>query len=105
MRIGQQHGQAVNANTLAGGTTSLTSAANNLVTQVGVTTQQAQANASAQQAVNQDATTARSNLSGVNLDAEAARMLQYQQAYQAMAQTIQASGTMFNSLMDALRYG
>jgi flagellar hook-associated protein 1 FlgK len=96
---------ALSANTLASGTTSLTSAANNLVTQVGVTTQQAQANASAQQAVNQDATTARSNLSGVNLDAEAAKMLQYQQAYQAMAQTIQASGTMFNSLMDALRYG
>lgn len=96
---------ALSANTLAGGTTSLTSAANNLVTQVGVTTQQAQANASSQQAVNQDAVTARSNLSGVNLDAEAAKMLQYQQAYQAMAQVIQASGTMFNSLMSALRNG
>jgi flagellar hook-associated protein 1 FlgK len=96
---------ALSANTLAGGTTSLTSAANNLVTQVGVTTQQAQANASAQQAVNQDATTARSNLSGVNLDAEAAKMLQYQQAYQAMAQVIQASGTMFNSLMTAITNG
>ena len=96
---------ALSARTLAGGTTSLTSAANNLVTQVGVTTQQAQANASAQQSVNQDAATARSNLSGVNLDAEAAKMLQYQQAYQAMAQVIQTSGTMFNSLMDALKYG
>lgn len=96
---------ALSANTLAGGTTSLTSAANNLVTQVGVTTQQAQANASAQQAVNQDAVTARSNLSGVNLDAEAAKMLQYQQAYQAMAQVIQASGTMFNSLMTAITNG
>jgi len=96
---------ALSANTLAGGTTSLTSAANNLVTQIGVTTQQAQATASAQQAVNQDATTARSNLSGVNLDAEAAKMLQFQQAYQAMAQVIQASGTMFNSLMSALTHG
>jgi flagellar hook-associated protein 1 FlgK len=55
--------------------------------------------------VNQDAATARSNLSGVNLDAEAAKMLQYQQAYQAMAQVIQASGTMFNSLMTAITYG
>ncbi|HLJ38665.1 MAG TPA: flagellar hook-associated protein FlgK [Steroidobacteraceae bacterium] len=96
---------ALTANTLAGGTTSLTSAANNLVTQVGVTTQQAQANASAQQSVNQDASTARSNLSGVNLDAEAAKMLQFQQAYQAMAQVIQASGTMFTSLINAIRYG
>ena len=96
---------ALSANTLAGGTTSLASAANNLVTQVGVTTQQAQANASAQQSVNQDATTARSNVSGVNLDAEAAKMLQFQQAYQAMAQVIQASGTMFNSLMTAITNG
>lgn len=96
---------ALSASTLAGGTTSLTSAANNLVTQVGVTTQQAQANASAQQSVNQDATTQRSNLSGVNLDAEAARMLQYQQAYQAMAQVIQASNTMFNSFINAISHG
>ncbi|HWZ64803.1 MAG TPA: flagellar hook-associated protein FlgK [Steroidobacteraceae bacterium] len=96
---------ALSANTLAGGTTSLTSVANNLVTQVGVTTQAAQANASAQQSVNQDATTARSNLSGVNLDAEAAQMLQYQQAYQAMAQVIQASGQMFTSLMTAITDG
>lgn len=96
---------ALSANTLAGGTTSLTSAANNLVTQTGVTTQQAQANASAQQSVNQDATTALSNVSGVNLDAEAAKMLQFQQAYQAMAQVIQASGTMFNSLMSAITNG
>src|SRR5215472_2453536 len=96
---------ALSARTLAGGTTSLTSAANNLVTQVGVTTQQAQANASAQQSVNQDAATQRSNLSGVNLDAEAARMLQYQQAYQAMAQVIQASNSMFDSLMNAITHG
>ena len=75
------------------------------MTQVGVVTQQAQATATAQQSVNQDATTERSNLSGVNLDAQAAKMLQYQQAYQAMAQVIQASGTMFNSLMTAITNG
>ena len=96
---------ALTAKTLAGGTTSLTSAANDLVTQIGVTTQQAQANAGAQQSVNQDAATARSNLSGVNLDAEAAKMLQFQQAYQAMAQVIQASGQMFTSLITAIRNG
>jgi flagellar hook-associated protein 1 len=96
---------ALNGRALFGGTTSLASAANNLVTQVGVVTQQAQANAVAQQSVNQDATTERSNLTGVNLDAQAAKMLQYQQAYQAMAQVIQASGTMFNSLITAIRNG
>jgi flagellar hook-associated protein 1 FlgK len=96
---------ALNAGTLAGGTTSLASAANNLVAQVGVVTQQAQANAAALQSVNKDAATARSNVSGVNLDAEAAKMLQYQQAYQAMAQVIQASNTLFNSLISAIAHG
>ena len=91
--------------TLNGGTTSLSGAANNLVSQVGVKTQQAQANATAQQSVNQDATTALNNLSGVNLDEEAAKMLQYQQAYQAMAQMIQASGQMFTSLITAITNG
>jgi flagellar hook-associated protein 1 len=96
---------ALNASTLAGGTTSVSGAANDLVAQVGTLTQQAQSSASAQQSVNQEATTDRSNLSGVNLDAEAAKMLQYQQDYQAMAQVIQASGQMFTSLITAITYG
>jgi flagellar hook-associated protein 1 FlgK len=94
---------ALGANTLAGGTTSLSGAVNNLVAQVGVITQQSQANTTAQQTVNQQAVTARSNVSGVNLDQEAAKMIQYQQAYQAMAQMIQASGAMFTSLITAVR--
>lgn len=96
---------ALGASTLAGGTTSVSGAANDLVAQVGTLTQQAQSSASAQQSVNQEATTDRSNLSGVNLDAEAAKMLQYQQDYQAMAQVIQASGQMFTSLITAITYG
>jgi flagellar hook-associated protein 1 FlgK len=93
---------ALSAAKLNGGTTSLTAAATNLVSQVGVQTQQAQANASAQKAVNQSATDSRNNLSGVNLDEEAAKMVQFQQAYQAAAQLIQTSNTMFNSLLSAV---
>jgi flagellar hook-associated protein 1 FlgK len=93
---------ALNAKKLNGGTTSLSSVANNLVSQVGVQTQQAQANASAQKAVNASATDTRNNLSGVNLDEEAAKMVQYQQAYSACAQLIQTSNTMFNSLLSAI---
>jgi flagellar hook-associated protein 1 FlgK len=93
---------ALSAKTLNGGTTSLNGAANNLVSQVGVATQQAQSNAAAQKSVNQSATEARSNLSGVNLDEEAAKMVQFQQAYQACAQLIQTSGTMFNALISAI---
>ncbi|MEA3178229.1 MAG: flagellar hook-associated protein 1 [Gammaproteobacteria bacterium] len=93
---------ALNAKKLNGGTTSLSSVANNLVSQVGVQTQQAQANAAAQKSVNASAVDTRNNLSGVNLDEEAAKMVQYQQAYSACAQLIQTSNTMFNSLLSAI---
>ena len=96
---------ALSTSTLDGSTTSLSGAANNLVSQVGVVTQQAQANASAQQTVNQSAVDARSSVTGVNLDEEAANLLQYQQAYQACAQMIQTSGTVFNSLITAITDG
>jgi flagellar hook-associated protein 1 len=93
---------AISAKVLDGNTSSLNDAANNLVSATGVLTQQAQANAAAQQSVNKAATDARSNISGVNLDEEAAKMLQYQQAYQACAQMIQASNTIFQSLITAI---
>jgi flagellar hook-associated protein 1 FlgK len=96
---------ALSAATLNGGTTSVTGAANSLVSQVGLITQQAQNNATSQQTANQSATTALNNSSGVNLDQQAATMLQYQQAYQAMAQMIQASSQMFTSLMSAIGNG
>jgi flagellar hook-associated protein 1 len=96
---------ALSAATLDGGTTSVNAAANNIISQIGVVTQQAQNNATTQQTANQSATTALNNVSGVNLDQQAAAMLQYQQAYQAMAQMIQASGQMFNSLISAIANG
>ncbi|HEV2270745.1 MAG TPA: flagellar hook-associated protein FlgK [Steroidobacteraceae bacterium] len=93
---------ALSASALNGNTASVTGIANSLVSQIGVVTQQAQNNATAQQTVNQNATTALNNVSGVNLDQEAAKMMQYQQAYQAMAQVIQASNQLFNSLITAI---
>ncbi len=45
------------------------------------------------------AETARSNVSGVNLDEEAARLLQYQQAYQASAKFLQIAQSTFDSLL------
>ena len=92
----------LNSAALNGGSTSLTGATSSLVSQVGAQTQQAQSNAQAQQAVNTSATDAVNSLSGVNLDEEAADMVKYQQAYQACAQMIQASSTMFNTLITAV---
>ncbi|WP_332741398.1 flagellar hook-associated protein FlgK [Hydrogenophaga sp.] len=45
------------------------------------------------------AETARANVSGVNLDEEAARLLQYQQAYQASAKFLQIAQSTFDSLL------
>lgn len=48
------------------------------------------------------AETARSNVSGVNLDEEAARLLQYQQAYQASAKFLQVAQSTFDSLLQTV---
>lgn len=46
-----------------------------------------------------DAETARSNEVGVNLDEEAARLIQYQQSYQAAAKILQVAQTVFQTLL------
>ena len=48
-----------------------------------------------------DAKAARDNTSGVNLDEEAARLIQYQQSYQAAAKILQVAQTVFDALLDA----
>jgi flagellar hook-associated protein 1 len=45
----------------------------------------------------------RDSISGVNLDEEAANLLRYQQAYQAAAQVIAVSSTLFDTLLMAVR--
>jgi flagellar hook-associated protein 1 len=89
-------------NVLNGGTTSLTGAVNSYVGTVGLQTSQAQNGATAQQTVLNSAQNAQQSVSGVNLDEEAAKMLKYQQAYQAAAQIIATSSTLFNSVISAI---
>ena len=48
-----------------------------------------------------DARAAHASQSGVNLDEEAARLMQYQQMYQAAARVIQAAQSMFDALLGA----
>ena len=92
----------LNQNVLNGGSESLLSATNAYVGTVGLQTSQAQNGATAQQAVLSSAQNAQQSVSGVNLDEEAAKMLQYQQAYQAAAQIISTSSTLFNSILSAI---
>jgi flagellar hook-associated protein 1 FlgK len=44
----------------------------------------------------------RAGVSGVNLDEEAARMLQFQQAYQAVGKMMQVAQNIFDTLMQSL---
>src|ERR1700733_11139030 len=88
---------------LIGGTTSINSAVNDLVTNIGIQTSQSQSGTTAQQAVLTDASNAQQSVSGVNLDEEAANLVQYQQAYQAAAEVINVASTLFNSLISAVQ--
>ncbi|WP_029921512.1 flagellar hook-associated protein FlgK [Nevskia soli] len=88
---------------LDGGLNTLSSSNAALVSKVGAQAQQAQAQLGAETSIRNNDQAQRDSASGVNLDEEAANMMQFQQAYQAAAQVIAASNTLFNSLLSALR--
>jgi flagellar hook-associated protein 1 FlgK len=72
-----------------------------MLSDIGVRTQSAQSANTMSAQVLSDAKAARSEVSGVNLDEEAARLLQYQQAYQAAAKLLATAQTVFQTLLDA----
>ena len=87
---------------LQGGTVTFNDAYNQLVTNVGNVTKSSTFNSNAQQAALAQATAAQQNLSGVNLDEEAANLIKYQQAYQAAAQAISIAQSLFTTLIGAI---
>ncbi len=72
-----------------------------LVGDIGLRTQSAQASGDMSRRIHEDAEQARTAMSGVNLDEEAARLLQYQQAYQAAAKVVATANEMFRALLEA----
>lgn len=88
-----------NASLLDGGTTSIGSAWNNLVTQVGVQANQASTNLTSQKALLASSTQQQQSVSGVSLDDEAMNLMKYQQAYQASAKVMQTANSLFDSLL------
>lgn len=74
-----------------------------LVANVAVKTRQAENAASSEAVLLAQAVEARDSVSGVNLDEEAARLLQLQQSYQAAAQIIATADTLFQTLLAATR--
>jgi flagellar hook-associated protein 1 FlgK len=88
---------------LDGGTISINESYGRLVSSVGAITHQVQGSLDAQGVVLSNAEAAVSATSGVNLDEEAANLIKYQQAYQAVAQVVSVVSTMFDSLIAATR--
>lgn len=82
----------------SGGVT-VTDAYANAMTDIGVRVQSSQISADMSAAVASDAQAAVSEKTGVNLDEEAARLIQFQQSYQAAAKMLQVAQTVFDTLL------
>lgn len=91
------------AKTLDGATTSIQGAYAQMVSSIGNQAAQLQATSSAANTQLTNATSAQQSVSGVNLDEEATNLIQYQQAYQAAAQTMSAANTLFTTLITDLQ--
>lgn len=91
------------AQTMENATTSFQGAYGQLVGELGTQTRSAQINADAQAALLSQAQQSRDAVSGVNLDEEAANLLRFQQAYQAIAQVISVADSTFQTLLSAVR--
>jgi flagellar hook-associated protein 1 FlgK len=74
-----------------------------LVSNVGTSAAQLQISRDASESLLTQAQAARDAVSGVNLDEEAANLIMYQQAYNASAQIIQISRSLFDTLLTAFR--
>jgi flagellar hook-associated protein 1 FlgK len=87
------------AKALASGTVTLTGAYANYVNQVGNQTNQIQTSSTAQNSLVTQITNAQQSVSGVNINEEAANLLQYQQLYQANSKVIQTAQTLFQTIL------
>ena len=93
----------VGRQTLAGGVVqpgdTVTDAYAAALAKVGVRVQSAKLSADQSASIAADAKTAQSSMTGVNLDEEAARLIQFQQSYQAAARMLQVAQSLFDTLL------
>ncbi len=92
-----------NADTMLNGTATFIETYSRMVSKIGVETRQSELAFDAQTGLLQQAQAKQSEISGVNLDEEAADLLRYQQAYQAAAQVISIAQSTFDALLNAVR--
>lgn len=91
------------ADILDGGSSSIADSYSQLVARVGSLTGSANLEREAAESLLTQSTARRDSVSGVNLDEEAARLLQFQQAYTASAQIISVARQIFDTLLGAFR--
>jgi len=84
------------------GTTNISAAYGSLVEYVGGKTQESSLSKDAALSLYNSAKDERDKVSGVNLDEEAAKLIQYQNAYQAAAQLVNVARKLFDSLLQAV---
>ncbi len=87
---------------LGNGKTSIGNAVGGLVTAIGSQTEQINTAQSAQSALNNQAKAAVQSISGVDLNTEAANLVQWQQAYQASAQAFAIANTLFTYMINSI---
>ncbi len=98
-------GRTTNPNgTLAPGET-VTDAYASALANIGVRVQSAQTAASISAGASSQADTALASRTGVNLDEEAGRLIQYQQGYQAAAKVLQVAQTIFDTMLQTVNAG
>lgn len=93
------------AGVLDGGDTSVVASYANLTAQIGSAGSEANAELTTQTNLFGQAESSQQSLAGVNLNQEAANLVQFQQAYQASAQVISTAQQIFTSLITAIQDG
>lgn len=95
LAIAQLEGESL----VAGGITSYGEAYSQIVEEIGTVTNRARLDEDAAKALLDQSTTAREAISGVNLDEEAGRLVQFQAAYNASAQVVSVARQLFDTLI------
>jgi flagellar hook-associated protein 1 FlgK len=98
-RNAQSISNLVTTKSMGNGTLTLTDSYANYVNDIGNQTNQIQASSKSQTALVTQITTSQQAISGVNINEEAANLLQYQQLYQANSKVIQTAQTLFQTIL------
>ncbi len=88
---------------MLGGNATFQDAYGQMVSEIGTLAHAARVSSSAQETLLNNAKESWSEVSGVNLDEEAANLIKFQQSYQAAAQLVAVTNTLFDSLLGGLR--